>query len=113
MRGGRLYHITRVKHARQAVVEVQARREPLDQPYDQEALGMQRKQQALLAMSYFPGELPLQYRHRCTVSRPCSRWERVGPVRSNHQESLSTKSVMSNEKRVTRTHRSLLVTRYF
>jgi hypothetical protein len=47
-----------------------------------------KKQKALLAMSYFPKGLRLQYRRRCGVSRPCSGWERVGPPRSNHQKSF-------------------------
>ena len=29
---------------------------------------------------------PRQYRQRYDVSLPCSEWERVGPPRSNHQE---------------------------
>ena len=29
--------------------------------------------------------LSLHYHRRCTVSLPCSVWERVGPVRYGHQ----------------------------
>ena len=41
-----------------------------------------------LAVAYFPSQLPGQYRQRWSVSLPCSGWERVGPLRSNHQEPL-------------------------
>ena len=42
----------------------------------------------LPAVTYFPTPSPEQYRRRWGVSLPCSRWERVGPPRSNHQEVL-------------------------
>ena len=38
-----------------------------------------------LAVVYFPTPSPAQYRRRYNVSLPCSGWERVGPLRSNHQ----------------------------
>ena len=38
-----------------------------------------------LATTYFPEGLPPQYRLRWSVSRPCSGWVRVGPLRSRHQ----------------------------
>ncbi len=38
-----------------------------------------------LAVTYFPSKLPYQYRRRWSVSLPCSGWERVVPLRSNHQ----------------------------
>ena len=38
------------------------------------------------AATYFPGELPLEYRRRWDVSLPCSGWERVVPSRSSHRK---------------------------
>jgi hypothetical protein len=38
-----------------------------------------------LAPAYCPTQLPTQYRRRWSVSRPCSGWERVGPLRQRHQ----------------------------
>ena len=45
-----------------------------------------KKKRNPLATAYFPKELPLKYRLRWSVSLPCSVWERVGPLRSSHQE---------------------------
>ena len=39
-----------------------------------------------LAVTYFPTPSQVQYRQRYNVSLPCSGWERVGPLRSYHQE---------------------------
>ena len=40
----------------------------------------------ILAATYFPGGLPLEYRRRGRVSLPCSGWERVGHRRYDHQK---------------------------
>ena len=40
----------------------------------------------ILAATYFPGRLPLEYRRRERVSLPCSGWERVGHRRNSHQK---------------------------
>ena len=40
----------------------------------------------ILATTYFPGRLPLEYRRRERVSLPCSGWERVGHRRNSHQK---------------------------
>lgn len=39
-----------------------------------------------LASSYFRRGLPPNYRRRCCVSRPSSRWIGVGPQRHGHQD---------------------------
>ena len=43
----------------------------------------------VLALVYFPRELPLKYRRRSGVSLPCSGRERVGPPRSKHQDQFT------------------------
>ena len=40
----------------------------------------------ILAATYFPGGLPLEYRRREWVSLPCSGWERVGHHCYDHQK---------------------------
>jgi hypothetical protein len=42
-----------------------------------------------LASSYFGRELPPNYRRRCCVSHPSSRWIGVGPQRHGHQDRKS------------------------
>ena len=49
---------------------------------------LQKKKKSPLAVVYFPTPSPAQYRRRYNVSLPCSGWERVGPLRSNHQGTI-------------------------
>ncbi len=48
---------------------------------------------SILAATYFPGELPLEYRRRGRVSLPCSGWERVGHRRYDHQKAVGARFV--------------------
>ena len=43
-------------------------------------------QEVILASSYFPVELPLQYCHRGRVSPPSSGWIGVVPLRLRYQD---------------------------
>ena len=45
-----------------------------------------REQMFYLASSYFCRGLPPNYRRRCCVSQPSSRWIGVGPQRHGHQD---------------------------
>ena len=47
----------------------------------------------ILAATYFPGRLPLEYRRREWVSLPCSGWERVGHHCYDHQKSVTVRAV--------------------
>ncbi len=53
------------------------------------------KRKSPLAVTYFPKEFPPQYRQRWSVSLPCSGWERVVPLRSNHQKAVFTRKTGS------------------
>ena len=57
-------------------------------PVECRALPQVRVKAKPLAVTYFPGGSPRKYRRRWSVSLPCSGWERVDPLRSNHQEPL-------------------------
>ena len=41
-----------------------------------------------LATSYFRTPRLMHYHRGCSVSLPCSEWERVGPLRSDHQRNV-------------------------